>query len=113
MITNIFITIALVGIVAGIFLVFKNNNTYKNHIIIVKAIGEHNRHLIRTDFDKFIKLENDSPTGRVLWDDIESYSKTFFRWWDWGYTRILPPDKFEMVKPFIKSYKEIKREAKK
>lgn len=26
---------------------------------------------------------------------------TFYRWWDWGYTRILPKDKFEIIKPYL------------
>lgn len=38
----------------------------------------------------------------VEFDDMESYEKTLFRLWDWGYTRILPPEKFELIKPYIK-----------
>ena len=33
--------------------------------------------------------------------DMEEYDQTFKRWWDWGYTRILPPAKYELVKPHI------------
>ena len=38
----------------------------------------------------------------VSLNDMEDYDSTFYRWWDWGYTRILPPEKFEIIKPWIK-----------
>ena len=38
----------------------------------------------------------------VDYDDKEDYDKTFWRLWDWGHTRILPKDKFEIIKPYIK-----------
>ena len=37
----------------------------------------------------------------VSYEDLESYESTLFRLWDWGYKRILPPEKFEIIKPFI------------
>ena len=33
--------------------------------------------------------------------DIEDFDKTLWRLWDWGYKRILPKDKFEIIKPYI------------
>lgn len=39
---------------------------------------------------------------KVGYDDMESFEETDNRLWDWGYTRILPPEKFELVKPYIK-----------
>lgn len=41
--------------------------------------------------------------GRIVsLNDMEDYDSTFYRWWDWGYTRILPPEKFKIIKPWIK-----------
>lgn len=37
----------------------------------------------------------------VEYRDMEDCNKTFWRFWDWGYTRILPKDKFEIIKPYI------------
>lgn len=45
----------------------------------------------------------------VSFDGMESYLATMFRLWDWGYKHILPPEKFEIIKPFIKNKKEIKK----
>lgn len=43
-----------------------------------------------------MKKKND-----VDYDDMENYVVTLWRLWDWGYTRILPKDKFEIIKPYI------------
>ena len=43
----------------------------------------------------------DLDDKNVSYDDMESDNKTLLRLWDWGYTRILPPEKFELIKPFI------------
>ena len=37
----------------------------------------------------------------VDYDDMESFEATLSRFWDWGYTRILPKDKYELIKPYI------------
>jgi hypothetical protein len=46
-------------------------------------------------------IENHNYSYLVDYNDEESYEKTLFRLWDWGYTRILPKDKFEIIKPYI------------
>ena len=72
---------------------FKNENTYKNHIIITKAIYNYKIALIENGI-----LEE----GLVDYDDMRGYEATLFRFWDWGYKNILPKDKFEIIKPYIK-----------
>lgn len=37
----------------------------------------------------------------VHYYDMESYTATSMRIWDWGHTRILPKEKFEIIKPYI------------
>lgn len=44
----------------------------------------------------------------VSYEDMESYESTLFRLWDWGYKRILPPEKYEIIKPFINILKNKK-----
>lgn len=39
---------------------------------------------------------------KVEYNDIEEYTKTLFRLWDWSYKRILPEDKYAIIKPYIK-----------
>lgn len=88
--TNILLTFCiLVLICLGIFAI-KNNVTFYNHMIITDAIFAYTMFCIRN---------NKQPV--VNYNDEEDYDKTLFRIWDWGYTKILPPDKFEIIKPFI------------
>lgn len=79
----------LIGIAVDIFFLIKNKNTYKNHIIIVDAIYEYCIEK-NVDFALFYNMY------------IEDYDDTLNRFWDWGYTRILPPEQFELIKPYIK-----------
>jgi len=41
----------------------------------------------------------------VYYDDMEEFDTTLWRLWDWGYKRILPSDKFEIIKPYMKKEK--------
>lgn len=74
-----------------IVLAFKNANALNNHLRISDAINKYHADCIR----KGIELSVD-------YDDEEDYDRTLWRLWDWGYTRILPKDKFEIIKPYIK-----------
>lgn len=70
---------------------FKNRITYENVVKINEAI-----YVYQIDC-----IKNGVPSI-VDYGDKEDYDKTFWRFWDWGYTRILPKDKFEIIKPYIK-----------
>lgn len=70
---------------------FKNKNTYENVAKINEAIY----------FYKIDCIKN-GVSSIVDYGDQEDYDKTLWRLWDWGYTRILPKDKFEIIKPYIK-----------
>lgn len=37
---------------------------------------------------------------------MESYESTFLRLWDWGCTRIVDEETFELIKPYIKKGKK-------
>lgn len=76
-----------------IVLLIKNEVTFKHQMRINDAI--YNYHMDRIH-------NRPHSEGEVDWKDMESYDKTLFRFWDWGYKRILPPDKYEIIKPFIK-----------
>ncbi len=74
-----------------VFIFIKNLNTCKQHGKISDAIHKYNICCIRT------RLYD----NMVDYSEMEHYDQTLFRLWDWGYKRILPPEKFELVKPFI------------
>ena len=82
---NVFILIAMV------ILYFKNINTYKNHIILLNAIAKHNyAAMLEDQYDKCIN-----------YDCIESYYKTLFNLFDWGYKNLVPRGVYKRIEPFI------------
>lgn len=74
-----------------IYYKFKNEATFRNQVIIIEAIARH-----------IAECEEFEVEPLVYFYDMESYRETLYRWWDWGYTRILTPVKFEIIKPYIK-----------
>lgn len=84
--------IPIVIICCGIALI-RNEFVFRTHNMIIDAIHRY----------QMKRLKDGAHIGdfEVEYDDMESYEATFIRVWDWGYTRILPPEKFEIIKPFI------------
>lgn len=80
----------ILWVVVGV-LAIKNDVTFRNHKIIGDAIFRFKMDLIK--HGHYI-----SP---VSYDDMEPYGKTLFRIWDWGCSRILPPEKLELIRPYI------------
>lgn len=88
------ITTALAfSVILTVIIGFKNENTHKNHKIIIDAIYDYHIDMITSE--KYDQID------AVDYRDMETYNSTLFRLWDWGYTRILPKEKFEIVKPYI------------
>ena len=83
------VSLILIGVLP-ILLLIKNENAYKNYIIIIEAIGEYQIDCVRNKIIPFMDF-----------DDMKSYYTTIFRLTDWGYRNILPKDKFEIIKPYI------------
>lgn len=83
----IFLIVALITI----FILVKNNNTLNKRFIIINAIFEYN-----------VDIINGIVIGSLMsYDDMESYDRTLWRLWDWGYKHILPKDKYELIKGYI------------
>lgn len=78
------------------FIVFASiriNISYKNQMIIMDAIHAYNIHLIiDKDYSSFIPYQK-----------MESLENTVFRFWDFGYKRIVDHETYEMIKPYIKT----------
>lgn len=92
----IFVTLFLTILVV---LAAKNERTYHLEMLFIEAI----------DMYQSEKMSKGEFTYEVEFDDLEKYMKTFFRMWDWGYTRMLPPEKLEIILPYVL---QIKRERK-
>lgn len=99
------VIVALIVIFLGIIIMAKNNNTLKNRQLIIDAISLY--HEFTFDVCCF---DNCNPFSSIEVDfsDMEPYLKTLFRVHDWGYSKILPPNKMEIIKPFLKTAKKNK-----
>lgn len=96
---TVFIIFAVTAlIICGLLVVFytimmfKNDSCLKNRMIIMNAIH---------DYCMYQLANNIIAANVVSYCDMEDYDKTLKRFWDWGYTRILPHDKFMLIRPFI------------
>ena len=85
------IYISIFILIAMIILHFKNNNTYKNHMIILNAIAKHN----------YAAMLEDQCNSCIDYGCIESYYKTLFNLFDWGYKNLVPRDVYNRIEPFI------------
>ena len=88
---KIFAVIGCIGIAICVYMAAKNNNTYRMQMKILDAIYAYNIDCIKGN-----------KVSMVNFEDIESYKSTYFRLWDWGYKNILPKEKYEIIKPYIK-----------
>lgn len=102
-IASIFLTIIIAGCVVSLlgslFLLLRTEVASRNRIIILDAISEYIMDEIRKDRIDVLDVDK-------IHNSIEEYDSTVNRWWDFGYTRILPKEYFELVKPFIKKKKD-------
>ena len=90
----IVLVICYVILIFCLIATIKNTNTFNCHEKIGKAIYKYKTRCIEEcAWDDLHSIE---------YKDMEDYNKTFWRLWDWGYTRILSKDKFEIIKPYIK-----------
>lgn len=78
----------------GLFMLFKNNNTYKNLMKISDAIYIYQIRSLINDADK--------SSLEVDYYDMRPYEYVLFRFWDFGYKHILPEEKFKLIEPYIK-----------
>ena len=74
-----------------VFTIVRNNVTLSNRCKINDAIYSYQ-----------CECRNKKVEPQVTYSDKEEYYNTLRRIYDFGYTRILPKDKFEIIKPYIK-----------
>lgn len=90
---QILIIICITAILFCIGLEIKNEITYKNFDIILNAI-----HVYQLD-----QIIHDSKIS-VDYTDMVPYETALFRFWDWVYENILPPEKYALIASYIKPY---------
>lgn len=101
MLTVITVCSILILLVANFIYVLKNNNTLNKRLIIANAI-----------YDYQCDMTYKNSKILVSYSDMESYEETQNRIFDWGYKNILPPDKYELIEPYInKNTKEVKEDV--
>lgn len=87
---NKFVTLCAILFLISIYFIIKNEVTYKHHDKLDKAIYRYKMVCICNRTKYFVDH-----------DDMENYNRTLYRFWDWGYTRIIPKEKFEIIKMYI------------
>lgn len=99
-IVQIILALCWIGLVACFVFVAKNSITLKHRILIIRAIRDYLIDCIKSR-EYLINCIESNEVEAVNYGDMESYDKTLWRVWDWGYTRILPKEKFEIIKPYV------------
>jgi hypothetical protein len=95
MLLQIIVVLLIAALIFCFILMVKNNNTLHQYIIIINAIHGYLQHCITY-----------SLKAEVDYTDMKSYDATLLNLFDWGYTNILPKEKFEIIKPFILEVKK-------
>lgn len=88
-VTFLVVLIAVIPI-TFVFYQLKTLNTKKQREKIHKAIFKYQMRYVAND-----------ETVTVFFDEMEEHEKTLYRFWDWSCKRILPPEKFKIIEPFI------------
>jgi hypothetical protein len=87
----IFLCMALAGVVYCGLLMIRNELAYKQFIRLSDAVYSYINECI---------LQEIQPV--VQFSDFANYDDIASRVWDWSDRDILPPEKYEIIKPFIK-----------
>ena len=82
-------SICIANMVFCIFLLIKNEITFRNQKKILDAIHNY--------FCDTCDLSN----AELLFENMESYRETLWRLWDFGCKNILPKVYYEMIEPYI------------
>lgn len=90
MLNKIGFACSVASIVFGTTMAIKANVTCKKRNEIDDAIHKY-----------FVDCTYHNKEVLVDYDDTESFHKTLWRLYDWGHKRILPKDKYEIIKPYI------------
>lgn len=90
--------LVIVVALLGLILLYKNEITYKNFMILEDAIHSYNLSVLYTNnlsFDKGDLLPYEESF-------IKSYYVALFNMFDWGYDNLVHTDTYEKIKPYIK-----------
>ena len=79
------------GLVFALYMLIRTEVVFRNQVAVCNAVHEYHKS----------RFEQGDYDFERLWDHVEEFDHTLWRLWDWGCTRILPPDKFELIKPFF------------
>lgn len=87
---SVMVFILFIAFLLNRLCVIRSCVTYKNHAKIIDAISIYRHNCYK---------EKVEPIVNYL--DMEQYSDTYSRLWDWGCSRILPKEKYEIIKEYI------------
>lgn len=82
--------------VSIVFLLIRNEFVYRAQQAICMAIFLYRKR----------RIEDGLRDYEVSFDDMREYGNMMWRLWDWSYKQVLPPEKFEIIKPYIQKEKK-------
>lgn len=85
---------AILGAVFASFMLIRNEYVFKNHMKIVQAIN------------RYADSTGDYDMALTLIARTEGFTKTLWRWWDWGCKNILPKEDYELIRPYLRKGKQ-------
>lgn len=89
----------LAGVVLSSVMLIKIEVAYHWQIKIIDAIREYIMH--KYNNKEYQSVEEFDADSKMI-DEIEPLEETIYRLTDWGYKRIVPPEIFEKIRPYIK-----------
>lgn len=92
----------------------KVKDEYESSMIIIEAISQYHLHCIELlGNGTYNLITYNIEKNKVKYDDMKSIEYLTWRFWDWkwGPEDILPPDKYELVKPFIEIDEKEKKDG--
>lgn len=73
------------------FLFIRNEVAYQNRVKILNAICDYNLN----------QISSETYGSLISYDEMEPYESTMWRIWDFGCIRIVPPETFKMIQPYL------------
>lgn len=86
----------IVGLIGCGIMLIKNQITYKNLILITCAIHKHN-------------IDSANHGAAIDYDCMKDYDRAFYNLFYWGYKKLVPPEIYKKIRPYIAEVKQNER----
>ena len=89
--TRVYICACIAAIIVCLYMLVRTKVAYRNQMRVCDAVYLYS-----------VRCLNRGEEPKVFFDDMEPFEDTMYRLFDFGCGRILPKEKFLLIKPFLK-----------